>query len=77
MTQDEVIRIARDVWGAAAALLQFADIERFAALISAHEREQCAKVCDEIANELVTLACDSEAHGAGGCSTAIRARGES
>ena len=43
----------------------------------ADEREACAKVCDEIANELVTLACDSEAHGADGCSVAIRARGES
>ena len=27
-------------------------IERFAALVAAHEREECAKVCDEEANDL-------------------------
>jgi len=27
-------------------------LERFAALVAAHEREECAKVCDEEANDL-------------------------
>ena len=74
MTQDEVIRIARDVWGAAAALLQFADIERFAALVAAHEREECAKACEE-----TTFAWTEHAYYSGcmDCARAIRARGES
>ena len=79
MNRDEVLRLARE----AGFVCQrdeylFGEmLERFASLVAAHEREQCAKACDEIARELVTLACDSEAHGADGCSVAIRARGES
>ena len=46
MTQDEIIRMAREVWGERA-ILPFNELERFAALVAAHEREQCAKVCDE------------------------------
>ena len=45
MTQDEIIRMAReagpDWW------LNTTMLERFAALVAAHEREECAKVCDE------------------------------
>ena len=48
MTQDEIIRMAREVWGERA-VLPFNDLERFAALVAAHEREACAKVCEEIA----------------------------
>ena len=49
MTQDEIIRMAREAgfegliekaWG-------IEQLERFAALVAAHEREACAKVCDE------------------------------
>lgn len=47
MSRDDVIRMARDVWGPSAALMQFADIERFAALVAAHEREECAEVCEQ------------------------------
>jgi hypothetical protein len=39
------------------------------------EREACAKVCEEQANELWLKNCDSEGHGANQCSVAIRARG--
>ena len=44
MTQDEIIRMAREAG--------FTDyyperLTRFAALVAAHEREACAKVCDE------------------------------
>ena len=48
MTQDEIIRMAREVWGERA-VLPFNDLKRFAALVAAHEREACAKVCEEIA----------------------------
>ena len=50
MTQDEIIRMARE-----AGLLAEDEawvsphqeaMERFAALVAAHEREACAKVCD-------------------------------
>jgi hypothetical protein len=45
------------------------DLERFAALVAAHEREECAKVC-----ELVAInACDKTAQE---LSFVIRARGE-
>ena len=55
MTQDEIIRMAREAGGYLAELPNgdawlFDDnqqLERFAALIAAHEREACAKVCDE------------------------------
>ena len=40
------------------------------------EREACAKVCEEQANELWLKNCDSEGHGANQCSVAIRVRGQ-
>ena len=50
MTQDEIIRMAREA-GAIQVDGKIAfyedDLERFAALVAAHEREACAKVCDE------------------------------
>jgi Mg2+/Co2+ transporter CorC len=66
----EIIRMAREAeaWN----LIDhdgIAALERFAALIAAHEREECAKVC-----ELVAInACDKTAQE---LSFAIRARGE-
>jgi hypothetical protein len=54
--------------------------ERFAlyieAKVRAEEREACAKLCDEQANNLWQKNCDSEGHGADQCAVAIRARGE-
>ena len=64
MTQDEIIRMAREVWGERA-VLPFNDLERFAALVAEREREACAK------------ACDGWMHANGNdCAAAIRARGE-
>ena len=40
MTKDDIIRMAKEV------NLSF---EQFAIFIAAHEREECAKVCDELA----------------------------
>ena len=50
MTRAEIIKLAREIWGETA-ILPFNDLERFAALVAAHEREACAKlaqatVCD-------------------------------
>jgi hypothetical protein len=48
MTQDDIIRMARDAgYGDAMAGLHAPALERFAALVAAHEREECAKVCEE------------------------------
>jgi hypothetical protein len=43
------------------------DLEHFASLIAAHEREACAKVCDGMDHNGVMIAAD--------CAAAIRARG--
>ena len=49
MTQDEIIRMARDagLWPGVTDVFP-KELERFAALVAAHEREACAKVCEEI-----------------------------
>ena len=44
------------------------DLERFAKLIAQHEREECAKICDQYALE--------DENWAGGCAFAIRKRGK-
>jgi hypothetical protein len=70
MNREEIIRMAREagfnpVSYTGANLELF---ERFAALVAAHEREECAKVCDE--RERVNL------YGVKECAAAIKARGE-
>jgi hypothetical protein len=49
MTRDDIIRMAREVelqagfkW-----CVNFIELERFAALVAAEEREECARVCEE------------------------------
>jgi hypothetical protein len=48
MTQDDIIAMAEEVYGKCewpeAALMR---LEAFAELVAAHEREACAKVCEE------------------------------
>jgi len=58
-------------------------LERFAALVAAHEREECVKVCLEqieayTSSQYTTdpLGGYRERFGAAGCAAAIRARGE-
>ena len=75
MTQDEIIRMARE---AGAVERYFGNqlhgiafhkkewLERFAALVAAHEREACAKVCEQVGQ-------DWNYHG---IAAAIRARSE-
>lgn len=72
MGRDEIIRMAREagvsnanvVW-----LCHLDELERFAALVAAAEREACAKVCDELGDEF------ADANPAD-CAAAIRARGQ-
>ena len=68
MTQEDIIRMAREIWGERA-VLPFNELERFAALVAAHEREACAKVCEEL-----ETCSDAEFYGYE-FANAIRARG--
>ena len=74
MTQDDIIHMAREAgfeglldkaWG-------IEQLERFAALVAAHEREACAKVCEELAKGFNEEADNSRLW----CAAAIRARGQ-
>jgi hypothetical protein len=53
------------------------EIERFAALVAAHEREACAKVCDELPAPDIYSNTDKSMWDVTciDCATAIRARG--
>ncbi len=48
MTRDEVIALAREA--AFYTPVMEGELMRFAALVAAHEREECAKVCDDWPN---------------------------
>ena len=73
--QDEIIRMAweaglgepvnHDQWDA-----DLPRLERFASLVASHEREACAKVCEEL--DLDWRGLESRID----CAAAIRARGE-
>lgn len=78
MTMDDIIRMARE-----ADLLTTTEpngyqvwipenLERFANLVAAAEREACAKLCEAEAEELTGMAYEGIALG---CAEAIRARG--
>ena len=71
MDREAVIRMAREA-GLSNEIGAFGypyllELERFAALVAAHEREACAKVCDGMDHNGVMIAAD--------CAAAIRARG--
>ena len=81
MNRDDIIRMAReagfevyetDVWITDGWWLE--ELERFAALVAAHERRACVKVCEE----LLTIISSGDEHmdGVTDCIVAIRARGE-
>jgi len=53
MNRDDIIRMAREAGGtdnafSDAMLFDLGELERFAALVSAAEREACAKLCEQI-----------------------------
>ena len=47
MTKDDIIRMAREAEFGEFVNMITNPLERFAALVAAHEREECAKVCEE------------------------------
>ena len=47
MDREDIIRMAREA--GIGPVYGYESIERFAALVAAHEREACAKVCDVLA----------------------------
>jgi len=94
MTRDDIIRMAIeagardcanpdkwDIWE-----IRDTDLERFAALVAAHEREECAETVEKLLNETINcLATESAEHKLvknitsqfkEGITAAIRARGE-
>ena len=78
MDREEIIRMARECQFAhyyeSGDLVAMPQLERFAALVAAAEREACAKVCEE----LLTIISSGDEHmdGVTDCIAAIRARGE-
>ena len=82
MTRDEVIALAREAglpyMYQTGEVANLGLLERFAALVAAHEREECAKVCDEqgvgrkALEHYAALTYSGAAHD---CAVAIRSRG--
>lgn len=90
MDTDEVIKLARDARFAEIVgelVCNVADLQRFASLVAAHEREECAKVCDRYKaehwrghktgdpSERANPYKEGLSDGAGECAAAIRQRG--
>jgi hypothetical protein len=77
VTRDDIIRMARDAKLPyeydTGRILYLKELERFAALVAAAEREACAKVCEE-----TTAAWTQYLYNEGcvDCAKAIRARGD-
>ena len=74
MNREDIIRMAREAgfkvdWQHAdVAEIKAKRYEYFAALVAKHEREACAKVCEDMDHNGVMIAAD--------CAAAIRARGQ-
>ena len=82
MTKDEIMKMARDA-GAPDPMVFIGAYELFASLVASAEREACAKLCDDEAEQLAqcagsmtTGAYDWKADGATDCAEAIRARSQ-
>jgi len=72
MDKDDIIRMARESgYGDAMSNLHAPALERFANLVAAHEREECAKWADLVAREI-----DNTNNTASYIASGIRARGE-
>lgn len=80
MTRDGVIRLAREAGLCDEegrdddSIIIVSHLERFAALVAAHEREECAKVC-ELESESKTYHTGDLQEACDICAAAIRARG--
>jgi len=73
MTKDEIIKLAREAglpmaWISDSGVVNWTDLEAFANLVAAAEREACAKVCEAGVNSDKYLSLTE-------CAAAIRARG--
>lgn len=74
MNSEDIIRMARKSgYGEAMADLHAPALERFAKLVAASEREECARVCDEVFEESNNYRTQGYASH---CAAAIRARGK-
>ena len=83
MNRDKILELARTAggydgftsapsdWDSGDFVISPEEIERFAALVAAAEREACAEVCETYTDNSDS---DHESHGYG-CAAAIRARG--
>jgi hypothetical protein len=73
MNRDDIIRMAKQASGSEWSIFQdfMPELERFAALVAAAEREACAKVAE---NQWETVG--TQRRTAERCAAAIRARGE-
>ena len=71
MNRDDIIRMAREagLWPAVTDTFP-SEVERFAALVAAAEREACAKVCEDLSDSL------SDSYYTPFYTAAIRARGQ-
>lgn len=83
MITDDILRMAReaDPFGddgrlVSLAMLTPGTLERFAALVEAREREECAKVADAISNKYAYGHYGNEVDTADEIAAAIRARGK-
>lgn len=83
MTRDEVIRMAREARlsneSGAFGYPYLPELERFAALVAAHEREACAAICDNAEKRKWTTFVEGgvcTGISAADCARAIRARGD-
>jgi hypothetical protein len=80
MTKEDIIRMAREAYMSptvfnAGDFVNWDDLHRFAALVAAAEREACAKVCEQSAQNYYP----SIPEASGACThlaAAIRARGQ-
>lgn len=77
MTQEEIIEMAEksgmEIWKRGHRYMDDFDIYKFAELVAQHEREACAQVCEDNADDLSEGDWDSACTN---CSDLIRARGQ-
>jgi hypothetical protein len=72
MAREDIIRMAREANLPSCHTTHPKALERFAALVAAHEREECAKLCEaeiERVRPLYSVTAEN-------CTKGIRARGE-
>ena len=73
MTREDIIRMAREAgWSDRTIFGHDERLERFTTLVAAHEREACAKVCEDDVRTWSHPGSITRAE----CAAAIRSRGE-